>query len=395
MVNTGQTIVINPARHYEDMASLKKFIRSNTGNRSYATDSVYEYVSNTMREHIIAIDQTTTGTEAEFESGAGTPAIAQIGSTAATLVLSASGDNAGSNGITFTAVYYSRDGVSHTATATGTATLNGTPVAFSPAITDFYSMVSFTASSAPTVVNVTANVNAGATYATISADAAAATQAQLFGIGTVYIKGSADHTDADNKVGYACYMTPWGALKYMIGTLGADSDEEVIFYEATDDGDGTTTVVVGNYQVKDFWYLLWWNMSAAATGNAYFTIGDADHNSNGGGGDVYAAITNGYTTSINTRIRAPYGWHTWLAKVRVHTHQGDGNDSYLFKAYYTPAALFAMVDPYTLADGAHDLEIEKPVLLKEGTDAYFTISDVDAACTATFEVIALMVQYNV
>jgi len=393
MANPGYSLLLDPARRYEDEVSLKKNIQSKIGTRSLATDSVYEYESGSQRERTASMTLTTTGTEAEFESGSPTAAIAQIGSAHLTVKLYGDADNAKSLALIYTMSYVTNKGTAKTATATGTATLNGTKVAWVPTVTDFYACTAFSVSAANDTVTAYVATDAGAIYGTISVNTTAATQAQLSGVGHIYIKGSADHADADNKVGYLCYETPWGEVKYGIGTLGADSDEEVTCYEATDDGDGTTTVSATAVILKDFYSLVWWNMSAAATANAYFTLGDSDHNSNGGGGDLYAAILTTQDSCVQTRVRAPFGWHTWISKVHLITYQGDGSDAFTFNQYFTPDADgFARLKTLTVGDGLY--EEEPCILLKEGTDAYFTIADIDAACIATLTVRTLQVKYN-
>jgi len=315
------------ARPYEDLASLKKYIKSVHGK---------VYNSPTLTERIYHVNQTTTGTD-RLIAGDAALTTSLIGSTEVTLELTcATANDASHNGKTFTLVYDDRDGDSHTAVATGTATLFATPVAFVPPGTDFYAARSFTASADFDNRDIYAKVNAGATYATITAagTVTAATAGQLFGIGSIYGRGSADHADADAKLLYLCYQTPWGEEKFGHCTLTATSSDEIIFYEATDDGDGTTTATTTT--VKDFACVVWFRSSAAATSNAYFLITDAEcANANGSGGDVYAIIPNGNTVGCALARRVPDGYTGWIGRISAFWVQTAAGDGYALILNYT------------------------------------------------------------
>ena len=134
--------------------------------------------------------QTTTGSDVEFQA-TDSITITEPTKTELTVLLYAAANEATHASKTYTLVYKSNDGVQHTASATGTATLNDTAVAFTDttsgdAVTDFYCAVSFTVSAAFANTDVSVATSTPVIYATITATATAATEAQLGGLGNIY-----------------------------------------------------------------------------------------------------------------------------------------------------------------------------------------------------------------
>jgi hypothetical protein len=381
---TSSTIIYDPAPSYEDLSSLKKAIRSNP----------ITYNTSSMITHVKHITQLTTGTEVEIEGGSPTAAIAQIGKTEIAVSLGASTNAASHNTVVFTLVYKDQDGVSHTATATGTATLADTQVAFSPAITDFYCATSFTASADFADQDVFVETTASTTvWATISATGTttAATEAQLLGVGAIYGRGSADHEDMDAKIHYLCYVTPWDEIKFGHCTHTATSSDEIRFFEATDDGDGTTTATTTT--VKDFYRILWWRTSAAATANGYFIITDADcANVNGSGGDVYGAILTGNDCYGTSRHYARNGYSTWVANIKISSWALIAADDAIIVKLYPTVKDFALTPIQFEFTGC--IEYSRPIPLEPGTDFYMTVYDNAAAVDVCVEVTIVEVEDN-
>jgi hypothetical protein len=381
------------ARGYEDLPSLKKYIKANPARNDNGT--ITGFKSGTISERLIKCWHLTTGTAAEVEMMTGS-AIGQIGKTEVAVSLGASTNAASHNEKVFTLVYLDADGVSHTATATGTATLADTQVAFSPAITDFYCATSFTVSADFADQDVFVETTGSAVvWATISnaGTTLAATEAQLLGVGAAYLRGSTDHADSDSKIGYLCYVNPWGTIKYAIGTIGTTGDAEVRFLEATDDGDGTTTVIAGNTTVKDFYRVIWWRMSAAATANTDFLITDADcSNINGSGGDVYAYIPNGFQEWESSRVYARPNYSTWIARIEVTAPVvavGAATDNFFINLVYQPSGYASITETKSFMN---KLVVEQPILLTEGTDFYIEAGDTATAATLRYDITMIEVE---
>lgn len=380
MTDDGTMLYNATPRAYEDGPSLKRYVKSQLG---------LNYVTGTMHEQLAHINQLTTGTDVEVEMGAATAAIAQIGKNEIAVKLGASADGAATNAIVYTLVYFDSAMVSHTAVATGTATLDTTQVAFTPAIADFYAAYSFTASAGAAGINVYVETSGStAVWATITAAATAATEAQLLGVGAIYGRGSADHADADNKLLYLCYENPAGIIKYGHCTLTATSTDEIRFFEATDDGDGTTTATTTT--VKDFYRVRWFRSSAAATANAYFIITDADcGNIDGSSGDVYAAILAGNDAWATSRFHVRVGYTAWLIDLRAFIVQSAAGDGVNLILNYTPKG-HAATSKKIIIQGS--IQYSDPIALEEDTDFYVETSDIANAVTLCLDLAFIEVQ---
>lgn len=362
---------------YEDYASFKKNLNYLLHQNQYDRSG---YQICTLGGY-----QTTTGSAVNFEMS-DSITISAIGKTEATIVLKGSADNAKSLGVVVTAVYRSNDGVSHTSIGTGTATLSSAPVAFVPAITDFYALDALTVDAANDTVTLTFQTAAGTVYGTISVNTTEATEEQMLGIGAIYGRTHTNHDDGDGAIMTLDYFTPWGEIK-----LGAtctinttNGTTEVRFYESDD----TTTV-------KDYFRTIHLSTNQVPTANTHeFLITDADcGNVDGSSNDVYACINEGAYQSYNLRFYCPEGWSAWVARIRTHGVLNNGTDSFILGMHITRPNEAAKVVPIWIAA---EKTVERPDLfaMDEETDVYFDI--LDNAGAQTFQVIVdyIMIKNN-
>ena len=375
MVDTG-SVVKKPIAPYCDYNSLNRYVHSRVGGHYSEAHAFHTNLT-----------MLTTGTDDELEADDGI-ALSYIGRTEVTLVLSGDGDNASTTGKLYTFVYKDRDGVEHTTVGTGTATLNGTPVAFVPACSDFYCPVSFTASAADANVNVIALVAAGATHATISTTTTAATEAQLIGIGAVYGRSHTEHGDADSKVHYMEYLTGYGTVKYGHCTQTTTSVNEIRFFEGTYDIStdlvtATTTTVKDFYRVRRLWTL------TTPTANSHeWILTDADcGNVDGSSGDIYGLILEGKYESIMTRYTCPVGYDAWVAKIDVAAAVSADADSYTFTQTWVNR--YSAITHVCLWEFTYTLHKEDPILLDELTDVIFTINDLATADNISGDIVIM------
>lgn len=249
-----------------------------------------------------------TGTAAYVElAEVDSQTVADIGKAEVTVELYGDADNASTNNKVYTLVYLDADGESHTAVGTGTATLNGTPVAFVPAATDFYEAVSFTASASDANVNVSAKVSGGTIYATIATTTTAATEVLMWGVGSITFKSAANGAGDRSKAAYLTYLNNLYELKYAICTTGADATTAVRWYEATyAAGVYTTTTTT----VKDFYRVRELRFSVAAAGR--MLIYDL-----GGSTTIYGVIKATYWEAQLTRFYAQKDFTAWIVNVKV------------------------------------------------------------------------------
>jgi len=355
-----------PLRKYEDYESLKKHVHANIG-RAWDGDYTYEVIKSGTT--------TTTGATGlemlSIENGA----VAFIADTEEIWVFcTAVADDTSADGLIITLVYKDQDGTEHTTYGTFSAADTTTETAFDPAVADGYCAISCTINGAVTTQDVTVGVTGmGTPMATISNTALAATEAQLFGIGTVYGKSSVDHAESDAGIFYLDYYTPWGEVKTgALCTLGADSDEEVRFIEAD-----TTTYV------KDFWREISLQASFTTSANTHEAlIGDIDFNINGGGGDCYGCI-NELTNSANImRVTAPAvggACDMWLGKFIASSTLGGGAtaDTLILQVRLTPYGDAKEKTLYFHFAGT--LEVDLAIRLEPDTNVTWLVADAGAA----------------
>lgn len=388
-------------RQYEDYASLKKYLNANKSPatpanqaRIYDKDHIYE-----INTHIT---QTSTGTQAELES-TDSIAIAQIGATELTLLLGGDADNASTNGKTYTLVYKDSAGTSHTAVGTGTATLNGTPVAFVPAVADFYEAVSFTPSAADANVNVYACTAAiAAIYATVATTETETNPDACLGVGTMYGRTHTNHNDGDGDVLHMDYFTPWGDfVKNATCTINTtDGTTEVIFRKTTTAGVLQTlinnTAVSATINANDIWYIvdLWTNSAPTANTHEHIVTDAACANVDGSGGDVYGIIKEGEYNSTFTRLRVPIGFDGWIADYSLSappvTAAGDVIETLLY--FYPDGYSSRKVH----SDNFHEQFKTKlpPIKLEEEQDAYVTMADIGNAQEVSYTATYLLAKRN-
>jgi len=379
MVDTGSLNIVK-ARPYEDLTSLKKWIRS--------TPSYYD--KDNFREILMNVTMASSGTGDEIEADDGIK-ISYIGRTEVTLELSAAGNEATHNTVVFSLTWEDADGNEYTSEATGTATLSDTPVAFAtPVATSVYKVTAFTASADFDNQDVYAMVNAGKVFATISAAGSVteATEAQLMGVGDIYGRSHTEHGDADSKVHYLEYTSGQSnrGVKYAVCTGTTTSADEIRFYEGTYDAD-TDIVTAGTTSVKDFYRVrrLW--TATTPTSNSHewlLTDDDIGVNLDGSGDDIYGLIMEGKYEMYNTRYCTPAGYDAWVGKI-------DCWASYLAQDFYILNIQYkkdnCIITEYDQYEFAEELHHSKPIKLEELEDVIFLLGDTDAAASVTTEFI--------
>jgi len=339
------------APHYEDYASLKKWIRSRQDL----------YVTRDLELKRFIFNQTGTGSFVEIEDK-GTETIADIGKATVTLELASAVDEASHNGVVFTITWVDSAGNSFTSEATGTAGLATTPVAFAtPVTTSVYAVTSFTASADFANQDVLAMVNAGATYATISAAGTtlAATEAQLVGVGKVMAQTMVDDATQHGKEVYLNYITPWGTEKYALATLdGADSSTEVVFYEASSAYVATTVLV------KDFYRRRFLMSELASVATKEIGVVAV------GGAAIYAIIGALQHQSMHSRFTVRASHSAWLARI-VWTSTVATNLVTQLKITFTP---YGDTDEHNIiiTNGAF-LSVDPCIRFASNTDIKFEV----------------------
>lgn len=293
--------------------------------------------------------------------------------------------------------------VSHYATMI-TNTTSTTEVAFieySPntgAVTDVYAVVDlriYTDKGMTTLLATQAGETFGCgstgalTLATIAAETSAASELTLAGTtsgGCVWGRYSGDDVSYDNAEIYISYASYAGQVKFGHCTMdGADPTNEIRFYEATDDGDYTTTATATT--VKDFYRVRWFYASvqpkADANENVLLTD-SACANVDGSGGDVWGMIEEAYDTSLHSRYHAPRQHYSMLKTIRLGAAISTTTNAYVVALTFTPVDYpVAITENYGLSSNIQypNLDIE----LKPGTDLSMTVIDVAGAVTVDIE----------
>lgn len=270
---------------WEDISSLKKYL-----------GSFYNPELNirTIISHPSIVATGGAGSDIEFNDKVGT-VISLIGKTGLACEILCDADDAYYEDALFTFVWKTTAGVEITSTVVGTATMLTTSLAMVPAIADFYCSISLTSSIA-TQAGETVSVHTTGTeaniWATIAAETSAATEALMWGTGSVYGRYSADAAGTDDTTDAATlyYVTPWGELKGP-ATMDtpADSSTEVVFD-------------IAGINVKDYYRTRELTLLVTPDGANTFLLTDAAcGNINGSGNDVWGMIDNPYLHSLHTR----------------------------------------------------------------------------------------------
>ena len=382
---------IGPITEYWDYISLKRFIWANKG--------IYGSGLNEIHTHLI---QTTTGTDAELELGDGI-AISQITRTEQTIVMASDVNDNAYDDQTVTMVYKDQLGVSHTAVASFDNAASTTEVVFDPAVADFYEMVSATSSVAAQAgdnicIGVTGCVagiaNPAVCFGVIRAAASVAVQADLHGMGSVFVRSHTNHNDADGAHIYMEYLSGTGLIKYAHGTINiTDGTTEVRMFEAVDDGDRTTTAT--STTLKDFYRIRWMTTNITPTSNSHeFFITDyACGNVDGSSGDIWGIIIEGLYISVNTRYCPPIGYDAWVGALRVFAPAkviGAATDTFnILQTYKVDGDGRAYVQK-DIFNGCG--ECSSPILLEEMNDIIFEISDNAGDTIASVDIIVVEAQ---
>lgn len=365
-------IGIRPHVSYEDFSSLKKKLNSELG-RKYAR----------LQYQVMTVNQAGTASAVELEEKAGNT-IVDITKTEVAIVLSGDTDNASTNGKTYTLTYVDSDDVSHTSVATGTATLNATPVAFVPAIADFHHVTSFVASAADANVIIYAMISGSTVYATISKTTTESTEAQLFGLGSVYGAYSNDDNDYDGSYAYMSYYTPGGQIKYAICATNTTSSTKVLFYEATLDTTAFApngrdmmleipNLTVTTTPVRDFWRRRWIYVDTTPKTGHNWILCNSD------GSAIYGTIEEANYTSFHTRYVAPdvesgssESIDSWLGKIIIDQTIATVLDCYIV-LYWTPKGYTWQHSIPIPVPSNNSLIFDEPIALEPGTEVKFTI----------------------
>ncbi len=394
MTDTG-FVVKQSLRSYEDYPSLKKYIKSYLGSFQDGTARKY-YDQTTITEFITNFNVTTTGATADLIEADDGIAISKIGKTEVTLELSAADDDASHNTVVFSLTWEDADGNEYTSEATGTAALNGTPVAFAtPVSTSVYQVTAFTASADFDNHDVYAMVNGGKTYATITAagTVTASTEAQLFGVGDIYGRAHTEHANLDSKIFYMEYLTAAGLIKYAICTLTTTSADEIRFIEGTYSA-ATDLVTAGTIYVKDFYRLrrLWGVTTPTSNSHEFILTDDACGNLDGSGGDIFGIILEGQYESIHTTYQAPAGYDAWVAHICCQSAQSAPNDSYTIEINFKQDG--GSIFHRWVREFVECTTWDPCILLEERTDVDFYVSDLATADNITGLIVIVEVARN-
>jgi len=391
MVSQG-TVTVIPARPYEDYESLKKWLSSRTDSRS-----------NNYNEIITHATKLTTGAtpiEIEGLGTTGVTAISQIGRAApGTIIMASDTDDNAYDDQTVTMVYMNTSNVSVTAVATFNTT-STTEVAFAPAVTDFYEMVSLTCS---VTVEGGDNICVGLTgavagiadpttcFGVILAAATTAVQANLHGVGNAYVRAVSNHASSLGKVMFFEYLSGHGEIKHGIGTTdGADGTVEIRCFEATDDGDGTTTTTTTT--IKDFYRVRWLHTAATvdADTDEFLLCG---YTTNGTTTNIYGIIDLADFEHMFTRYCCPAGYTAWIASWHTHAATkvvGATTDTFDLEINYTDRVWATNRQMIHRFSGHEDEQV--PIPLAELADVSFLISDLGGAQTINVDIVIVEVQ---
>lgn len=357
-----------PFRHYEDYGSLKKNINTRIGD---------EFIGDNTYEIILSGNQLSTGSDAKISStnGAETVITNPVPLTAETWVFAFAADDETANGLTITMVYDDNSGDSHTTYGIVTDVDNSVEAPFIPAVADGYAMRSLSISGAVTTQDLGVGPTGDLTRGIISNTATSATEAQLHGVGDLWIRGETNHADSVDEDCYVDYMTPWGVMKFggIATTDAADGSVEERCFES----DGTTTI-------KDAYNVISFDAKATdeptANSGFFMLTDDAVANVDGSGGDVYGVINEVETAMYNVVYTACLGCETWLGHIHAYAPIGNAlGDLYHMKIHFTPLGesrkkvMFIIFSQEFRADPCFPLE--------PGTQVYIEIADTAGAST--------------
>jgi hypothetical protein len=360
---------------YEDYASLKKYIGSALGRK-------YDH----MFLHRFSFNQAGTGSEVEFEEKGGLT-IADIGKTELTVVGAMSANDDDYDGAIATLVYYSNDGVQHTATCTINTTDSTTEVDFLDvetglvAVVDYYCPVSLSLSMSVKAGHTFGMGATGAlTYGVIQAEESEAVDDDLIGVGQVYTRYSHDASDYYEAKQYYSYITPWGEVKYAYSQQDdTDSTTEVKLYEVEIDTGGFTsgdwslenllahgTAKSPVVSVKDFWRRQYITTEVTPGSGHNMVICNSDMSA------IYGVVEESNYESYHSRFVAPVGSETWLGRITA-SQSVIVNVVCNVTMYYTPLGeehQHSIILP--IANNSIS-QIDPIIPIEPGTEVKFTI----------------------
>lgn len=381
------------APFFEDVASLKKRIRSKIAVEDVSLRPYHYYDQDDIHEIILSGRQVSDGTDTIIET-TDSIAIAQQSKTEITLYLASDTDDAAYDGESVVVEYESNDGDEHEASALFNEANSTTQVAFTDttsgeAVIDCYALLSATCSC---TVEAGDNICIGADgcvagianpaicFGVILAAATTATQANLHGVGNIYGRTHTNHDDGDGAIMCADYRTPWGKLvKAALCTIDStNGTTEIRFFKA----DTTTTV-------KDFhrWAHLETDTTPTINTHELLVCDSACGNVDGSGGDIFAVINEGDVAAVNMYYHCPEGFDAWIADVHLNITQDAVGDDYVLKMHVNVKG-----ETYTkvLAEVFNgDMHNPYPIIqIEPETDVYFEVVDLDGVgilcLTATF-----------
>jgi len=341
---------------YEDLKSFK----IDLSNHGY-----------TKKCRQLNIEVTTDGgsTPIELEALDGVT-IAEIGKTEIEIKVSiADGDDGDYADETLTIHYLDADLVQHSAVCTMTDSMDTTAVAFTPAVTDFYCfdtdhytpeecVVSSIEIKTGDTLIVHTTGNEAIIWATISAGKTTSTDAQMFGVGTIYGRAETDNALYDGQYLTLDYLTPTNKLVEGVTMVFED--------DASDEG---RFINARGYYVNDFYRRRTLISSVAPEAGKNMVICDSNMS------NIYGVIQPAYKMSIHSkwRVRDEDGWHTYLARVKTQ-YQVDGEACTLTVSYIAKN-IGSIEHPIFSKDGHVLIYEPKEVELEPGSDITFVAVD--------------------
>ena len=330
------------------------------------------------RRRVIYRQQLSDGTQTDISEVGGVE-INGIGSTELTLVGAASANHNNYDGHKIDITYKSNDGVTHGAQMYFNTTDTTTEVAFtktgaeSGAVTDFYCLLTMTATFDPEAGHTFGIGSTGAlTMGVIQAAATAAVAADISGVGVVYVRGIDDTASMQSKANVLTYFTPWGERKTATASTAANATTEVQF-------------IIGTVWVVDFYRVAEWSTETVPAVGKYMILTDAVCAAvDGTSGDVWAVIEEGILQSIHSNFHVPATRRAWIHAIHIQFPQ-LGTSEVAVQIHYTPlGAAQAIIIPINTIGHVHDifdLEIEP------GSEVTFTLADIANAGTADIHIV--------
>lgn len=371
MVN-GQ-ISYSPIPQYEDYESLKKYIRSNLGQK-------YDH---TILNRF-SFTQSGTGSEVEISEKGGLT-ITDMPSTELTIVGAMSANDDEYDGAIATLKYYNKGGTEHTATCVINTTDSTTEVDFLDIETGLVAVVDY---AVPISLTLSVEVKTGhtfgmgttgsLTYGVIQAGATEAVDEDLIGIGQIYGYYSNDDASYRDIIQYISYTNFWGEIKYAyVHTDDTDATTKVKMLQGTLNSTGFSQsdwnipnikahVTPTTNSVKDFWRLRTLDIEVTPESGHNFQLGNSD------GSVIYNCVEEGNYESYHSRYVCPSDCDAWIARIMLSTSVIT-NVVTNVGMYYTPLGEDHQhyID---LAVGNNSNMIVDPIVpLKPGSEVKFTI----------------------